>query len=131
MTGREREGSRAGIITEGMLQIELFAHPADERDRVLAGSESPLDRQLGDVVSVFGADMNTAAVFDEGKTEIRRAVERCSCGKPGNQRMLRHPAQCASVPTGGLPVELRGMARPARLRADKIFPLPFQWRSAR
>src|SRR5207245_6018210 len=38
VTGRKREGSRARIVAEGMLQVELVAHPADERDRMLARS---------------------------------------------------------------------------------------------
>src|SRR5439155_12726023 len=56
MTGRKSEGSRGRVVAEGVLQIELVAHLADERDRMLARSEGPPDGQVGNEPAVVGAD---------------------------------------------------------------------------
>src|SRR5439155_8369736 len=76
--------------------------------------------QLGDALAVVGADVNSAAGFNEVEMEIRRARQRLRRGEAGSQRMLHHPPQGSSVPGGGLALELRGVTRPAGIRAHEI-----------
>ena len=93
VTRRKREGSCARVVAEGMLQVELIARPADERDCVLARSERPLDRQVGDEPAVVGAYMQSVRGCYEAEMEIRWAQQWLSCREAGGQKNA--PSPCA------------------------------------
>ena len=106
MTGRKSEGSRSRVVAEGMLQIELVAHLADEGDRMLARSKGPTDGQVGDEPAVVGADMQTVLGCHKIEVEVRRAQQRLSRREAGSQRMLGNPPQGAGMSGGGLTSEV-------------------------
>lgn len=121
MPGCESEQPDGRIVAQRVFEIKFATHLADESNRVVTRPESPLDRQLYDVLAVVGVDSQSIGCHLELKTKIGLTQNRLGRREPRCERMRLGAVQSPGMAARRLAREFGGVARFARRSADVAF----------
>jgi len=117
LSRRRRQSIEGSIVTEEMFDIGTGVHAADERDRLTASSECPLNWHIHLRCGIRDANEEILLKLEH---KIGRAGAPSLSEKQPRLGMLGGGTECESMSTRGLKSRLRGMASAAGLCAKII-----------